>query len=264
MSNPVLNEKVFNNWAPPQPGTEARGPISDGPSSPWRPASDVMTIGGTISATATLLALLLASATVGWLATGAPVSGEYGLPGLAILGVIVGIASAFAIAFRPQLARIVGPVYALAQGFAVGSISRVYEEFYDGIVIQAAGVTIAVFAVMLGLYRSGAIRVTDRFRRTIVMATIGVMVFYGISLLISLFGGSVAFISSPSLFGIGFSIFVAGLAAMNLALDFDFIERGTTEGLPRHFEWFAAFGMLVTIVWLYLEILRLLAKLRER
>ncbi len=269
MSNPVLNEKVFNNWAPPQPGTEYRGSVSDGPSTPWRSAGEVMTVGGTISATATLLALLLASATVGWLATGAPAvaadgSISYGMPGLAILGVIVGIAAAFAIAFRPQLARIVGPIYALAQGFAVGSISRVYEEFYDGIVLQAAGVTIAVFAVMLGLYRSGAIKVTDRFRRTIVMATIGVMVFYGISLLISLFGGSVSFISSPSLFGIGFSIFVAGLAAMNLALDFDFIERGTAEGLPRHFEWFAAFGMLVTIVWLYLEILRLLAKLRER
>ena len=109
MSNPVLNEKVFNNWAPPQPGTEAQGPISDGPSSPWRPAGDVMTVGGTISATATLLALLLASATVGWLATGAPAvrsdgTISYGLPGLAILGVIVGIASAFAIAFRPHLA----------------------------------------------------------------------------------------------------------------------------------------------------------------
>jgi uncharacterized YccA/Bax inhibitor family protein len=165
-----------------------------------------------------------------------------------------------------MLAKVIGPIYAIAQGFFVGAISKMYETYYDGIVIQAAGATIAVFAVMLVLYRTNIIRVTDRFRRIVIGATMGVMVFYGISMLIRLFAGAdaVSFLHSPSLISIGFSILVAGLAAMNLALDFDFIERGVQGGLDKRFEWFAAFGLLVTIVWLYLEILRLLSKLRER
>jgi len=166
--------------------------------------------------------------------------------------------------FKPTLARVLGPVYALAQGFFVGSVSRMFETFYDGIVVQAAGATVAVFGVMLVLYRSQVIKVTDRFRRIVVMATLGVMALYLVSFVISLFGASVSFLSSPSGFGVLFSVFVAGLAAMNLALDFDFIERGVEMRLPKHFEWFAAFGLLVTVVWLYLELLRLLAKLRER
>jgi uncharacterized YccA/Bax inhibitor family protein len=119
---------------------------------------------------------------------------------------------------------------------------------------------------MLVLYRTRIIRVTDRFRRIVVSATIGIMAFYGVCLLIRLFAGpgSVSFLASPSLLGIGFSILVAGLAAFNLALDFDFVERGSEQGLDRHFEWYAAFGLLVTIIWLYLELLRLLAKLRQR
>ena len=117
---------------------------------------------------------------------------------------------------------------------------------------------------MLVAYRTRIIKVTDKFRRTIIFATLGIMVFYGVSLLINLFGGNVSFLSSTSGFSIAFSIFVAGIAAMNLALDFDFIERGTEQGIDKSFEWYAAFGLLVTIVWLYLEILRLLAKLRER
>jgi uncharacterized YccA/Bax inhibitor family protein len=133
-------------------------------------------------------------------------------------------------------------------------------------VVQAAGATVAVFAVMLVLYRTRIIKVTQRMRKIVVTATIGVMVFYGISMIIRLFAGadSVSYLSSPSLLGIGFSILVAGLAAFNLALDFDFIERGAKEGLDKNFEWFAAFGLLVTIIWLYLELLRLFAKLRER
>ena len=138
------------------------------------------------------------------------------------------------------------------------------EEFYDGIVIQAAGATMAVTAVMLGMYLTGIIRVTDRFRKIVISATLGLMLFYLVTWVVSLFGGNVSFLSSPSLMSIGFSVLVVGLAAMNLALDFDFIERGAQSGLPKHFEWFAAFGLLVTLVWLYLEILRLLAKMRDR
>ena len=268
MANPVLNERTMAQWAPPAPGTQ-QGPINDGPTSAWASPGATMTVSGTISATSVLFVLLLASAAVGWTATGSPEVNPdgtvaYGVPGLAIVGVIVGIGCAFGLMFKPALARVLGPVYALAQGFFVGSLSRMFETFYDGIVVQAAGATVAVFGVMLVLYRSQVIKVTDRFRRNVIMATLGVMALYMVSFIISLFGAEVSFLSSPSGFGILFSVFVAGLAAMNLAFDFDFIERGVEMRLPKHFEWFAAFGLLVTVVWLYLELLRLLAKLRER
>lgn len=280
MSNPVLNERTLRNataWAPPDPSTDRFPPVTDGPVSPWSPPAaprKVMTVNGVVSATATLFVLLLAAAAVGWLATGEPetttVGGQvivnYSIPALAWAGLVVGIGLTFLLMFKPALARFVAPVYALAQGFFIGALSRMYETFYDGIVVQAAGATLAVFAVMLVLYRTRIINVTDRFRKIVVSATMGVMLFYGVALLIRLFAGpeSIGFLHSPSLLGIGFSILVAGLAAFNLALDFDFIERGAEQRLDKNFEWFAAFGLLVTIIWLYLELLRLLAKLRER
>ncbi len=271
MANPILNERRFqagsNTWAPPEPNTEYVPPVDDGPSTPY--GRETMTVNGVISATATLFMLLLASAAVGWIRTETVVLDDGtsfvgGIPMLAWAGLIVGIGLMFFLMWKPQLAKFVAPIYAIAQGFFVGSISKAYETSYDGIVVQAAGMTVAVFAVMLVLYRTGVIRVTEKFRKIVVTATIAVMVFYGVSMLIRLFGGSVSFLSSPSLLGIAFSIFVAGLAAFNLALDFDFIERGSKQGLDKHFEWFAAFGLLVTIIWLYLELLRLLSKLRER
>jgi len=277
MSNPVLNERRLqaagNTWAPPEPRTDHFPPVTDGPVSSWRP--EVMTVNGVISATATLFVLLLASAAVGWIATGSPeevlfsdgsIGYNYSIPPLAWGGMIVGIGLTFLLMFKPHLAKIIAPIYALAEGFFVGAISRMYETYYDGIVIQAAGATIAVFAVMLVLYRTRIIKVTERFRKIVVTATIGVMLFYGVSLVIRLVAGadSVSFLASPSLLGIAFSLFVAGLAAFNLALDFDFIERGAKQGLDKKFEWYAAFGLLVTIIWLYLEILRLLSKLRQR
>jgi uncharacterized YccA/Bax inhibitor family protein len=281
MSNPVLNERRMqaagNTWAPPAPSADhfppVSGQISDGPASSWRP--QVMTVNGVISATATLFVLLLVSATIGWIATGAPeavrnldgsIGYSYSIPPLAWGGLIVGIGLTFLLMFKPHLAKFIAPIYALAEGFFVGAISRMYETYYDGIVVQAAGATIAVFAVMLVLYRTRIIKVTNRFRKIVVSATIGIMAFYGVCLLIRLFAGagSVSFLSSPSPLGIAFSVFVAGLAAFNLALDFDFIENGAKQGLDKKFEWYAAFGLLVTIIWLYLEILRLLAKLRDR
>ncbi len=277
MSNPVLNERKLQaasaTWAPPEPSTGHFPPVSDGPVSSWRP--QVMTVNGVISATATLFVLLLASAAVGWIQTGSPEAVQFGdgsigynysIPPLAWGGLIVGIALTFLLMFKPHLAKFIAPIYALAEGFFVGAISRMYETYYDGIVVQAAGATIAVFGVMLVLYRTRIIKVTNRFRKIVVSATMGVMVFYGVCLLIRMFAGadSVSFLSSPSLLGIGFSVLVAGLAAFNLALDFDFIERGAKQGLDKNFEWYAAFGLLVTIVWLYLEMLRLLSKLRER
>ena len=281
MSNPVLNDKslekastwgrgsaisadTMTQWPPPgmdgAGGMDARG--------------RGMTMRGTAWATAALLALLLISATYGWVATGQPTTSmtaqgkevvNYTIPVLAWVGVGVGFLCVIGLMFRPRMAKFIGPVYALAQGFFVGAISKMYESFYDGIVVQAVGVTLAVFAAMLFLYGFRVIKVTDKFRRAVIFATIGIMVFYGISFVISLFAGpqSLSFLSNPSALGIGFSVVVAGIAAMNLALDFDFIERGEKMGLDRDYEWYGAFGLLVTIVWLYLEILRLLSKLRS-
>lgn len=282
MSNPILNDRsvqrASSNWAPPRAGAAGYAaaaprptgrPIDDGPISSWQ--GERMTVNGTISATAVLFVLLLASAAVGWMKTGgleydAAGNAQLSFPGLAMVGVIVGFVCVIGLYFKPALAKFIAPVYAIAQGFFVGAISKMYESYYDGIVLQAAGATIAVFAVMLVLYRTRIIQVTERFRRIVIGATMGVMVLYGVSFLIRLVAGSdaISFLREPSLLGIGFSVLVAGLAAFNLALDFDFIEKGSKQGLPKHFEWFAAFGLLVTIVWLYLEILRLLAKLRER
>ena len=273
MPNPMMNEKKLEEaqagWAAPEapspgghvwpapaePGTR----VDDGPVSPWVGA---MTVNGTISATAVLFTLLLISATAGWFAT-TTTEGQVEFPAIAMVGVIIGFACVIGLWFRPQWAKVLGPVYALAQGFFVGAISKAYESWQDGIVLQAAGATLAVFAVMLVLYRTNIIKVTNRFRRIVIGATLGVMVLYIVSLVITLFGGSVPFITEPSAFGIAFSIFVCVLAAMNLALDFDFIDRGTRAGLSKDYEWYAAFALLVTIVWLYLEILRLLSKLRQ-
>ncbi len=276
MPSPVLNERTLEkapaNWAPPEPSTAYQPPITDGPISTWRPK--MMTVNGTIGKTAVLFTLLLLSAAAGWANTGAPDiverNGElvynYTIPTLAWVGMFVGVGLVFLLMFKPHLAKFIAPAYAIAQGFFLGALSKMYETFYDGIVVQAAGATIAVFGVMLFLYRARIIKVTERFRTIIVSATIGIMVFYGVCFLIQLFAGSgsVSFLSSPSLLGIAFSVFVAGIAAMNLALDFDFIERGSKMGLDKGFEWYGAFGLLVTIVWLYLEMLRLLSKLRSR
>ena len=283
MPNPLLNDKTFeeaqSGWAAPQapsPGgttwappsgtpTAPSAPVTDGPVSPWRGA---MTTRGSITATAVLFVLLLAAAAVGWINTEAATTGPDGsmqvtFPVLAMVGVIVGFVAVIALYFKPHLAKILGPIYAIAEGFFVGAISKVFESQWNGIVVQAALATIAVFAVMLTLYGTRIIKVTDRMRRTIIFATLGVMAMYLASFVFMLFGASIPFINDASPIGIGFSVLVCGLAAFNLMLDFDFIERGAKAGLSKDYEWVAAVGLLVTIVWLYLEILRLLAKLRS-
>lgn len=267
MSNPFLNDKALADarqagWAAPA-ATRAT-PLDDGPISSWRPG--VMTVNGTITATGVLMILLLASATVGWMSGPDSTDEVSGFPMLALGGVIVGFGCAIVVHFRPLWARFLGPIYAVAQGFFVGVISKAYETYQNGIVLQAVGATVGVFVVMLVLYRTRILRVTDRFRRIVVGATVGLMAFYMVSFVIRLIAGpgSVSFLSSASLLGIGFSLFAAGLAAMNLALDFDFIEKGAQQGLPKAYEWYGAFALLVTIVWLYLELLRLLSKLQRR
>ena len=267
MANPILNDNTWNKaaknpgWGAPDPTTRST-PINDGPISGWH--SQVMTVGGTISATGVLMVVLLAAAVVGW-QTGPDNQGEVrGFPALALVGILVGFACVIAIYFRPMWAKFLAPVYALGEGFFLGVISKAYEGYQHGIVVQAVGATLGVFAVMLVLYRTQIIKVTDKFRKIVITATMGLMVFYLFSFILNLFGGGVSFLHSTSLLSIGFSIFAAGLAAMNLAIDFDFIEKGAKQGLPKGMEWFAAFALVITLVWLYLELLRLLSKLQRR
>jgi uncharacterized YccA/Bax inhibitor family protein len=277
MSNPVFKEEAFNQasqdfratqpgWGAPEAGTHVQTqPVTDGPVSGWQKA---MTINGTISASMVLLTLLLVSAAFGWSAATGPVTNEgvetYQFPALAMVGIVVGFGAVMVSMFKPNLAKIFGPVYAVAYGFAVGAISKGYETFYNGIVLQAVLATASVFAVMLVLYRTRIIKVTDKFRRVVIFATLGVMVLYLGSFIFSLFGGSLPFLNGDNMaLSIAFSVFVCGLAAMNLALDFDFIERATASGMPKTYEWVAALGLVVTLVWLYLELLRLLSYLRQ-
>ena len=277
MANPILNDKALKEaaaagyasgaWGPPHGSRSTPipgGPVSDGPVSDWE--SRTMTVEGTATATGVLFIVLLAAAVAGW-STVKTSEGEItAFPAWTLGAVLVGFGLVVAMRFKPQWAKYLGFGYAVVQGLVVGAISHAYEVYQKGIVIQAVGATVAVFAVMLFLYRTKIIKVTDRMRRIVIGATMGIMIFYGVSLLINLFGGEVSFLSSSntSALSIGFSFFVAGLAAFNLALDFDFIEKGTEQGLPKQMEWVAAVGLMVTVVWLYLEILRLLSKLRSR
>lgn len=281
MSNPFFNEKKMNEdasgWAAPTsaaavaskpqgfpeaPGSPLNRPINDGPTSRFQ--SQVMTVNGVITATAVLFTIFLVAASVGWFTSTTNAEGNFEpAPGI-MIGVIVGFVAVMVAYRKPMWAKFLGPVYSICYGYSVGAISKLYENSQDGIVLQAAGATIAVFLVMLTLYRTGIIKVTQGFRRIVVGATMGVMVLYLVSIVISLFGGEIGFINSPSLIGIGFSVFVCVLAASNLALDFDLIERGTQMKMSKDYEWVAALGLVVTIVWLYLEILRLLSKLNRR
>ena len=276
MSNPLLNDRVFegasrrsageDGWAAPQraSGTSTWAPpVTDGPVSAWTPAGAVMTARGAMSATLMLAVVMLAAAVVGWGQVATAPDGAVALPGWLFAAAIGGMVAALVATFKPAWARVLAPVYAVLQGLVVGAISKVYNVAYDGIVLQAVGATMGVFLVMLALYRTRVLRVTSTFRRVVVGATLGIMVFYLVALVASLFGAEIV-PSGSGAFSIGFSLVVAAIAAFNLALDFDFIEQAERAGAPKHMEWFAALGLLVTIVWLYLEILRLLAKLRDR
>tara|TARA_B100000886_G_C20403976_1_gene483855 strand:+ start:815 stop:1609 length:795 start_codon:yes stop_codon:yes gene_type:complete len=212
-----------------------------------------MSLDGTVNKTGILLALCVGGAFFGWNA-----------PVLALPAVIIGFVIALFTIFRPKNSPYTAPAYAAIEGVALGAITMVFESQYPGIGIQAIGLTFGILASLLFCYKSGIIKPTENFRLMIFSATMGIALLYLISIIMSFFGNSIGFIHSNGLMGIGFSLFVVGIASLNLVLDFDFIEEGSEVGLPKYMEWYGAFSLMVTLVWLYLEILRLLAKIRSR
>ena len=269
MPNPALNEKAFanaaNSVAQTQPGWGAPVPPSGDVASPWTPAAptSVMTINGAVTATAVLLVLLCATSVVSYVGTTSNAL-EIQVPWYAWGGMIAGVVFALATIFRPQYARITAPLYALSQGLFVGAISKVYAGQFEGIVLQAVMGTVAVLGVMLFLHATRILKVTEKFRRTVIIATCAIAVVYLFDIIFSLFGANVPFIHETGLLGIGISLAIIVVAALNLSLDFDFIERAAAARAPKQTEWYAAFGLVLTLVWLYLEMLRLLSKLQSR
>ena len=219
-----------------------------------------MTIMGTVNKTALGLLLLMTTAIFTW--NMAPTDPRMSV--LMMVGIFGGLIAAIITVFKRHLAPYTTPIYALLEGLALGGISRFFETLYPGIVNQAVFITFGTLAALLFAYRSGLIKPTENFKLGIVAATGGIAFVYLISFVLGLFGLQVPPIHSNSNFGILFSFGVVVIAALNLVLDFDFIEEGAEIGAPKYMEWFGAFGLLVTLVWLYLEILHLLAKLQSR
>jgi uncharacterized YccA/Bax inhibitor family protein len=224
-----------------------------------------MTINGAITATGVLLVLLIATAVIGWTSVDPAIPGQaIELPGWIFIPLLVAIGAAIGTIVKPALARFTAPVYALAEGVVLGAISRLYNETFDGIVVQAAASTVAVLGIMLFLYATRIVKVTEKLRMGIIMATGAIAVVYLLNIVLRMFGTEVPFLHDTGTIGILISVAIVAVAAMNLLLDFDFVERAVAARAPKQTEWYAAFGLLITLVWLYLELLRLLAKLQSR
>ena len=183
---------------------------------------------------------------------------------LGLLGMIGGLIVAVVTIFKKTWAPITAPIYALLEGLVLGSVSAMFEVRFPGIAIQSVGLTFGTLIALLLVYRSGLIKVTDNFRLGVVAATGGIALFYVATMILGFFGVRFPSIYGAGPLGIGISVFVVIIAALNLVLDFDFIESGARQGAPKYMEWYAAFGLMVTLIWLYLEILRLMSKLRSR
>jgi uncharacterized YccA/Bax inhibitor family protein len=271
--NPALSDDAMRRAAGEfDPGWAAGATAAAGaPPTTYRP-TETMSFGGVATATGVLLALVMVAAYFGW--TGVEqttitdqITGETvnttTIPGWTWIALLVGFGIAMVTIFKPKLAMFTAPLYALAEGAFLGAISAVYNAEFDGIVLQAVLCTMGVFAIMLFLYGTRIIRVTQKLMIGIVAATGAVFLVYLGTFIFSLFSDSTPAIFDAGIVGIGFSVLVVAIAAFNLLLDFDFIERGTEAGLPKGMEWYAAFSLLVTLVWLYIEVLRLLSKLRR-
>jgi uncharacterized YccA/Bax inhibitor family protein len=243
--NPGLNDRTFSGL--PQVGA----------------AGEAMTLQGTVNKSFLLLVVLLAAALWPWsqyLASGNPATVAPAI----VIGLVGGLVFGLVISFKATLAPYLSVPYAACEGLLIGGFSAVLERRYPGIAIQAVGLTFGVLAAMLLAYTLGIIHVTQRFRAIVVGATGAIALLYLVSFVLSLFHVGVPFLNDASPLSIGVSLVIIAVAALNLALDFDLIQTGVAQGAPRYMEWYAAFGLLVTLVWLYLEILRLLSKVRQR
>jgi len=236
-------------------------------------SEDRMTLMGTVHKTGALLLLLVLTASITW--SMVIVVGEDGARSIQVSpslwayvigGVIGGLIFALATMFKPHWAPYTAPLYAACEGLFIGGISAFAEAQFQGIVLQAVGLTFGTLFALLAAYRSGLIKATENFKLGVVAATGGIFLVYLITWVLSMFGATSAahYIHGSGTFGICFSLFVVVIAALNLVLDFDFIENGAEAGAPKYMEWFGAFGLMVTLIWLYIEILHLLMKLRSR
>jgi len=248
-SNPTLTQKIFDKNSTMEAG-----------------AQGVMSIRGTMNKFGFMLLMLLGGAFYTWnlYQTGNP--GD--MKTLMLVGLFGGLIAAFAIIFKPTWAPYVAPAYGLLEGLALGGISAMmndmFQKSYPGLVMQAVGLTFGVAIAMFLLYSFRIIRATEKFRSMIFSATLGIGIFYLITIVAGFFGVSMPFMTDSSPLGIGISLFIVAIAALNLIIDFDMIEQGAAQGAPKFMEWYGAFGLMVTMVWLYMEILRLLSRFAKR
>ena len=244
-ANPALNEQTFRDL--PYTADTAQ----------------VMTIQGAVNKTGWLLAILLSAAAWTWnkfFETGNPAT----VSPFILLGALGGFVVGLVTVFKKSWAGVTAPLYAALEGLLLGGLSSIFEARFSGIVIQAVGLTFGTLFCLLMAYRSGLIKPSENFKLGIVAATGAIALVYLVSIICGFFGVHIPLIHQSGIIGIGFSLFVVIIAALNLVLDFDFIEHGAAKGAPKYMEWYAAFGLMVTLIWLYVEILRLLAKLRDR
>jgi uncharacterized YccA/Bax inhibitor family protein len=243
-SNPVLAGRIFEKAGVAAPG------------------SSVMTINGTINKIGLMLLLVIAAAAYTWKIVMGADPGRAGT--LAIAGAIGGFIMALVTVFRPRSSAVTAPIYAILEGLLLGALSAVINAAYPGVAFQAVLLTIGTLFTMLFLYRSGRIRATPRFRRGVMMATGAVFFAYLASWIMSLLGMPVGFMHSSGPVGIVVNIVIIVIAALNLIIDFDFIEKGSRMAAPKYMEWYGAFGLMVTLIWLYIEFLRLLTRFAGR
>lgn len=251
-NNPFLNNKSFSATTVSKNDEVHHATLID--------YNQDMTLSGTINKTLILFLLLSASAIVIWWMTFNgmnPIVPAFG-------GAIVGLILVVIAAFKPQYSPVLAPGYALFEGLFIGGVSAIFETKYPGIVIQAVGATFVTFAVCLGLYKFKIVKVTEQFKSIVVAATLAIATYYLISWLFSMFTSFVPVHYGNSMMSIGISVFVIVIAALNLFLDFDRMEKGVEQKMPKFMEWFAAMGLIITLVWLYIEFLRLLSKLNRK
>ena len=248
-ANPTLNKNTF---------TTLSGTYSE---------SSVMTIQGTVNKVFLMMILLFAGAGLTW----SKFFKAYEIPDAINLirpmmygGLFGGLILAIITVFSKKWAAVTAPLYAIAEGLFLGGISAIYQVNFPGIVMQAVALTFATLFVLLFAYKSRLIKPTENFKLGVVAATGGIFFVYMLSFILGLFGINFGYIHSAGPLGIIISLIIVVIAALNLVLDFDFIEQGAEQGAPKYMEWYAAFGLMVTLVWLYLEILRLLAKIYSR